>query len=196
MEDALVASTLGVDALGFVFYPPSPRYVLTETAAEIIAQLPPFVTSVGLFVNHSAEEVQAVLNKVDLNILQFHGDETDDFCQAFGRPFYKAVGVEGEADLDELSATYPHASALLLDTHDPVLKGGTGRSFDWSLVGESRIKPVILAGGLNPSNVRTAIQQVKPYAVDVSGGVEASKGIKDAELMKAFLSEVYREHAS
>ncbi len=196
LEDALTASALGVDALGFVFYKPSPRYVLPETAAEIIRELPPFVTTVGLFVNHSEEEVRSILGKVDLNVLQFHGEETDAFCRSFGRPFYKALGVVEEVDLVLLSEVYSHASALLLDAHDPVLKGGTGKTFDWSLVTEKRVKPLILAGGLDSSNVRSAIQQVKPYAVDVSGGVEASKGIKDANLMKAFLSEVYREHAS
>ncbi len=193
LEDALKAAELGVDALGFVFYEPSPRYIDPVRANEIIRQLPPFVTSVGLFVNHDRSQVEEILQVARLDVLQFHGEEDDAFCRSFNKVYYKAIGVESAAALQQKMKDYPGASALLLDTHDPILKGGTGRSFDWRLVGEDRPKPIILAGGLNPDNVREAIGMTQPYAVDVSGGVEASKGIKDAQLMREFLREVYRD---
>ncbi|WP_246840964.1 phosphoribosylanthranilate isomerase [Hahella sp. CCB-MM4] len=193
LEDALQAVESGVDALGFVFYEPSPRYIDPVKADEIVRQLPPFVSSVGLFVNHGRDQVESILKTVRLDVLQFHGDEDDAFCRSFNKVYYKAIGVESAEALQQKMREYPGASALLLDTHDPVLKGGTGRSFDWRLVGAERPKPIILAGGLNPENVREAINLTHPYAVDVSGGVEASKGIKDAQLMKDFLREVYRD---
>lgn len=188
-----MATELGVDALGFVFYEPSPRYVAPDVANDIIRQLPPFVTTVGLFVNHEHSQVEAILKQVRLDVLQFHGGEDDAFCRSFDKPYYKSIGVESRQALEQKMKEFPSASALLLDTHDPVLKGGTGRTFDWQLVGKDRPKPLIVAGGLNPANVHEAIRMLHPYAVDVSGGVEASKGIKDAQLMKDFLREVYRD---
>ncbi|WLQ15493.1 phosphoribosylanthranilate isomerase [Hahella aquimaris] len=194
LEHALAVSDAGGDAIGFVFYPPSPRYIDPVAASRIIAKLPPFITTVGLFVNHDAEQVREILNVVPLDVLQFHGDEDNDFCRSFSRPFYKAIGVGEETDVVAEAARYPDAAALLFDTHDPQLRGGTGRVFDWSRIRHELGKPVILAGGLNPTNVAEAIRTVRPYAVDVSGGVEASKGVKSIELIQEFIGEVYREY--
>lgn len=193
LDDALFAVDAGADALGFVFYEPSPRYIEPLQAAKIISELPPFVTTVGLFVNHSQDDVQDILKLTLLDLLQFHGEETETFCARFQRPYIKALGVDESVDIKAVEAQFESAKALLLDTLDKKLKGGTGKTFDWNLVVSNLKKPVILAGGLNPANVRKAIRQVKPYGVDVSGGVEADKGKKDPILVKAFLSEVYSE---
>ena len=192
-HDALAALEYGADALGFVFYPPSPRYVKPAVVAGIIASLPPFVTTTGLFVNAPATDVARIVAITGLDLLQFHGEESAEFCEQFGRPYIKAIGVTTNTDIESEAKRFDSARALLLDTFDPVLKGGTGRTFDWALADSKLSKPIILAGGLNPANVRKAIEQINPYAVDVSGGVESSKGKKDPERLKAFLSEVHCE---
>ncbi|MBX9754337.1 MAG: phosphoribosylanthranilate isomerase [Pseudomonadaceae bacterium] len=192
IEDALLAVAAGADALGFVFYSKSPRAVSVERARVIIAALPPFVTTVGLFVNANRRELTALLDGLPLDLLQFHGDETPADCSGYQRPYIKALRVKPGDDIAQLAASYEQASGILLDTFVPGIPGGTGAAFDWSLVPHNLSKPVILAGGLTPQNVFAAIEQVRPYAVDVSGGVEASRGIKDAEKVKAFLREVRR----
>ncbi|MCY1448120.1 N-(5'-phosphoribosyl)anthranilate isomerase [compost metagenome] len=156
-------------------------------AKAIVAALPPFVTSVGLFVDMPRAELQQLLAEVPLDLLQFHGDETPEDCAGHGRPFIKALRVKPGDDVAAAIARYPAAAGILLDTYVPGTPGGTGEAFDWSLVPRDAAKPVVLAGGLTPDNVGDAVRQVRPYAVDVSGGVEASKGIKDAEKIKAFI---------
>lgn len=190
VEDALVAAEAGADAIGLVFYDRSPRAVSVQQARAIIAALPPFVTTVGLFVNASRCEIGEILNAVPLDLLQFHGDETSAQCEGHGRPYIKALRVRPGEDIAACCAEYNQASGILLDTYVPGVPGGTGEAFDWSLVPADLGKPVILAGGLTADNVRAAIAQVSPYAVDVSGGVEASKGVKDAEKIRAFIREV------
>jgi len=192
IEDALVAAEAGADAIGLVFYAKSPRAVTIQQARAIIAALPPFVTTVGLFVDASRCELNEILEAVPLDLLQFHGDEAPAACDGYHRPYIKALRVKRGDDIAAQVAQYSKASGILLDTYVAGVPGGTGAAFDWSLVPQDLPKPVILAGGLTPQNVRAAIQQVRPYAVDVSGGVEASKGIKDAEKIRAFISEVQR----
>ncbi len=189
LEDALLAAQLGVDAIGLVFAP-SPRRVAPDQARIIAAAVPPFVTSVALFVNPTEAEVDAVLETVQPDLLQFHGEESPDFCQAFGRPYIKAARVRPGLDLVEYAARHARARGLLLDAWTPDAHGGTGHRFDWSLIPPDLRLPVILAGGLEPGNVADAIRSVAPWAVDVSSGVEAAKGIKDAGKMHAFIQEV------
>lgn len=191
VEDAKTAVDAGADAIGLVFYEPSPRYVRIQQAREIAASVPAFVSVVALFVNADAEYVQDVLNSVRIDLLQFHGDEENDFCSQFQRPFIKAQRVRETSDVVASCVRFPDALAILLDSYKPGVPGGTGESFDWSLIPKSQTKPLILAGGLTPENVAPAIKQVQPFAVDVSGGVEQSKGIKDPAKIDAFLSEVY-----
>lgn len=190
IEDALAAIEAGADALGFVFYAPSPRHVSIESARDIIKQLPPFVSTVGLFVNPESEFVWDVLEEIPLSILQFHGDEDQDFCEQFHQPWMKALQVKPDMDVLGRIAEYPNASGILLDAWHPDLKGGTGHAFDWASFPRNSNRALILAGGLNPDNVAQAIRQTQPYAVDVSGGVEASKGIKSADLINAFMAGV------
>lgn len=189
LNDGLAAVAAGADALGFVLYAPSPRFIAAEQVAAIVAALPPFVTTVGLFVNASAEEVRAVLEQVPLSLLQFHGDEDEAFCAQFGRPWIKALRMQPGMDVLAEINKFPQASGILLDAWHPDLKGGTGQAFDWSRFPHAE-RPLILAGGLTPVNVAEAIRQTRPYAVDVSGGVEAEKGIKDAALIEAFMAGV------
>ena len=189
VADALDAIALGADALGFVFYAPSPRAVTAEVVRDIVQQLPPFVTTVGLFVDASVEQVREVLAQVPLNLLQFHGDESAEYCQQFGVPWIKALRMEPDSDILAKIAEYPQAQGILLDAWHPHLKGGTGQTFDWRHWPHSD-KALILAGGLTPENVTEAIHFTKPYAVDVSGGVEASKGIKEFTLLQAFMAGV------
>ena len=190
VADALDAIALGADALGFVFYAPSPRAVSAQTVQNIVAQLPPFVSTVGLFVDATPQEVQSVLAQVPLSLLQFHGDETNEYCQQFGVPWIKALRMEPDSDILAKIAEYPQAQGILLDAWHPHLKGGTGQTFDWRHWPHSNNKALILAGGLTPENVTEAIHFTKPYAVDVSGGVEASKGIKEFTLLQAFMAGV------
>ena len=190
IEDALAAVEAGADAIGLVFYGKSPREVSIEQAAAIVQALPPFVTSVGLFVDMPRDELQQLLQRLPLDLLQFHGDESPADCEGHGRPYIKALRVRPGKDVAAAMAPYAGARGILLDTFVEGVPGGTGASFDWSLVPENAAKPIILAGGLDAGNVATAIRQVRPYAVDVSGGVEASKGIKDAGKIRAFVRAV------
>ncbi|WP_350297529.1 phosphoribosylanthranilate isomerase [Pseudomonas putida] len=190
IEDALAAAEAGADAIGFVFYAKSPRAVDVRQARAIIAELPPFVTTVGLFVNASRCELNEILEVVPLDLLQFHGDETPQDCEGYHRPWIKALRVRPGDDLEAACRLYAGARGILLDTYVPGVPGGTGEAFDWSLVPAPLGKPIILAGGLSADNVGQAIAQVKPYAVDVSGGVEQAKGIKDAAKIEAFMRAV------
>ena len=190
VEDALSAVNAGADAIGLVFYAPSPRAVTIVQAQQIVAAMPPFVSVVGLFVNAKQTEIESVLSKVRLDILQFHGDESASDCQQINLPYYKAIRVKAESNLLQYEAEFKSAKALLLDTYSEAVVGGTGQVFDWNLIPNNLTKPVILAGGLTAENVMQAIQQVRPYAVDVSGGVEATKGIKDVVKIAAFMRGV------
>jgi phosphoribosylanthranilate isomerase len=190
IEDALVAAEAGADAIGLVFYAKSPRAVSVQQARAIIAALPPFVTTVGLFVDLGRGELSEILEAVPLDLLQFHGDEAPAACEGFGRPYIKALRVKPGDDIAARAERYGSASGILLDTYVPGIPGGTGAAFDWSLVPQDLCKPIILAGGLTPESVRDAIEQVRPYAVDVSGGVESGKGIKDAQKIRAFVRAV------
>ncbi|AXQ49052.1 phosphoribosylanthranilate isomerase [Pseudomonas vlassakiae] len=190
IEDALAAAEAGADAIGFVFYARSPRAVDVRQARAIIAELPPFVTTVGLFVNASRCELNEILEVVPLDLLQFHGDETPADCEGYHRPWIKALRVRPGDDLEAACQRYAGARGILLDTYVAGVPGGTGEAFDWSLVPARLSKPIILAGGLSAGNVGQAIAQVRPYAVDVSGGVEQAKGIKDAAKIEAFMRAV------
>jgi phosphoribosylanthranilate isomerase len=190
IEDALAAARAGADAIGLVFYAKSPRAVDVRQARAIVQALPPFVTTVGLFVNASRCELGEILDAVPLDLLQFHGDETPEECAHYQRPFIKALRVRPGDDLQAQCLRYRQARGILLDTFVPGVPGGTGEAFDWSLVPENLALPVVLAGGLSPENVADAIARVRPYAVDVSGGVEAAKGIKDPLKIQAFVRAV------
>ncbi|WP_457665760.1 phosphoribosylanthranilate isomerase [Thiolapillus sp.] len=190
LEDALAAIKAGADALGFVFYPPSPRDVDVAQARRIVAQLPPFVTTVALFVNADRDTIAEVVQQVKIDLLQFHGNECPDYCAAHGRPWIKAIRMKDDVDLLKASNDYHQASALLLDAYKPGVPGGTGDSFDWERIPEKLAQRIVLAGGLTPENVAEAVRRVHPYAVDVSGGVEAVKGIKDQQKIKQFMRGV------
>ena len=192
VEDALAAARCGVDAVGLVFYKHSSRYVTVMQAKQLVNALPPFVTVVGLFVNPEAELVRKVMASVPLDLLQFHGDEFPEFCDQFTLPYLKAIRVKVEVDLLQCASDFHSAKGLLLDAHVDGIPGGTGTSFDWTLIPGELPLPVILSGGLASGNVAAAIKQVQPYAVDVSSGVEAGKGIKDAAKIVAFINEVKR----
>lgn len=189
-QDALAVAHSGADAIGLVFYERSPRYVSIARAVELVRGLPPFVTTVGLFVNAEPDFVRAVLAAVPLDVLQFHGDESPAYCAQFNRPYLKAIRVRAGVNLLQCAADYGGAQGLLLDAFIEGLPGGTGASFDWGLIPKKLPLPVILSGGLDAQNVAAAIGQVFPYAVDVSSGVEMSKGIKDATKIAAFIYEV------
>lgn len=191
-QDAMAVVQAGADAIGLVFYAPSPRAVDIAMAQAVVAAVPAFVTVTALFVNPSADEVQKVLDSVRIDLIQFHGDEEDDFCSQFNRPYIKAIRVRQASDVVASCLRFPGALAVLLDSYKPGVPGGTGETFDWSLVPDELTKPIILAGGLTIANVASAIRQVRPFAVDVSGGVEADKGIKDPGKITAFADEVYR----
>lgn len=189
LQDLRAACDAGADALGFVFYEKSPRHVTIEAAAALVRALPPFVQSVGLFVNAEPAFVDAVLDAVPLDLLQFHGDETPADCARFRRPFIKAVRVNRDTDLLKYAADFDAARGLLLDAFVAGVPGGTGERFDWGLIPANLPKPVILSGGLTPDNVVEAVQRVRPWAVDVSSGVEAAKGIKDAHKVAQFIAK-------
>ncbi|WP_104504087.1 MULTISPECIES: phosphoribosylanthranilate isomerase [unclassified Acinetobacter] len=201
VEDVHAVVNSGADAIGFVFYPPSPRSVSAEQASVLLQAIAPYVQVVGLFVNSSAREIQAILNTVALDILQFHGDESPEQCQSIaqqvGRRWYKAIQVKPGLDVVAEIQKYQQAgaSAVLLDAWHPELKGGTGHSFDWSSFPQLDI-PLILAGGLNPDNIEDAIHTTAAFAVDVSGGVESAKGIKDQQLIERFMQGVHRGSAN
>jgi phosphoribosylanthranilate isomerase len=187
--DLDAAVRAGADAVGFVFYPPSPRALATEVAAELARRMPPFVARVGLFVNAESTSVREVLRAVPLDILQFHGEEDANYCEQFGLPYLKAARVRPELDLLEFARAYPSAQGLLLDAWVEAY-GGMGRSFDWSLIPDDLPLPIVLSGGLHAGNVAEAVGKVHPWAVDVSSGVEAAKGIKDADKIAAFVAAV------
>ncbi len=189
LEDAKASVHAGCDALGFVFYKESPRYIALDAFKVIVKELPPFVTKTGLFVNADPAEIEEAIQSGLVNVLQFHGDETPDFCRQFNFPYIKAVAVSSSVDLIQYAKDFHDAEALLLDAYHEHLKGGTGQTFDWNLIPQSLSKPIVLAGGLTVDNVKEAIKKVKPYAVDVSGGVEESKGIKNSLKIQAFIKE-------
>ena len=195
VEDARIAVELGADAIGLVFYAPSPRNVSLDQARAIIAAIPPFVTIVGLFVDPAQGEVELVLRRCSLSLLQFHGDEAPDFCCRFGLPYLKAARVRADADLVQYLSSYHAAQGWLLDAYHDRLYGGTGEPFDWKLIPRDLARPAILSGGLTPDNVGAAVRQVRPWAVDVSSGVEAAKGVKDAAKIAAFIAGVKNENA-
>jgi phosphoribosylanthranilate isomerase len=194
-EDARMAAESGADAIGLVFYAPSPRCISPEQARAIIAAVPPFVTVVGLFVDPAPDEVKSVLRLCSLGLLQFHGDEAPDFCRGFGLPYIKAARVRADADLVQYLSRYHAAQGWLLDAYHEQFYGGTGEAFDWKLIPRDLARPLILSGGLTPDNVGSAVRQVRPWAVDVSSGVEAAKGVKDAAKIAAFIAGVKNENA-
>lgn len=189
-DDAAYAARLGSDAIGLVFYPPSPRHIDIDTAKEIINALPAFVTVVALFVNEQEANIRQILNHVPIDCLQFHGDEPQSACNIYGKRYIKAVRMRDDTDIDALTEHYHDADALLLDAFHPSQQGGTGGRFDWKLMPKISKLPIILAGGLDANNVGLAIKQTRPYAVDVSSGVEITKGIKDKTKIAAFMAAV------
>ncbi len=186
-DDIAQAVTLGVDALGFVFYEPSSRYVTPEHAANLTRSVPAFVTRVGLFVNEQAESIKRIFETARLNLIQYHGDETPEFCDTLGLPYIKAFRVQQGMDLRAEMDRYPNASGFLLDAYVKGQPGGTGERFDWGLIPQSDV-PIILAGGLTPDNAKDAIEQVAPWALDVSGGIETKPGRKDPDKMARFMN--------
>jgi phosphoribosylanthranilate isomerase len=191
VEDALAAAVMGVDAIGLVFYPKSPRHVSIEQAASICSQLPAFITTVALFLDAEQAFVDDVIKQLPIDLLQFHGAEDPVYCERFNRPYIKALGMASlnQEGLISQSRAYKHARGLLLDSHAEGAAGGTGETFDWDSIPDLNT-PVILAGGLTVVNVADAVRRVRPWAVDVSSGVESSKGIKSVDLMSAFMQEV------
>jgi len=191
-EDAVIAASLGVDAIGLVFYAKSPRNVTVETAKAITEALPGFVTTVALFLNPDDDLVKQVVGNVNIDVLQFHGTETASFCESFAKPYIKALGISGKDNIEELVDSYASARSVLLDSHVHGAAGGTGETFDWLSIPKQLRQKIILAGGLKPDNVAQAIQQVRPYAVDLSSGVESAPGVKDINLMTRLMQEIKR----
>ncbi len=189
-EDARAVVEYGADAIGLVFYPDSPRHVSIETACEVAGSVAPFVTTTGLFVNAGEQHIRQVLASVPLGLLQFHGQESNDDCNRYGLPFIKSIPMRPGSDSAAMMAEYPDAAGFLLDTWQPETHGGGGEPFDWGTVPGDTGKPIILAGGLTPDNVAGAIAAVRPYAVDVSSGVESAPGVKSAQQIKAFMQGV------
>ncbi len=187
VDDALAAVAAGTDAIGLVFYVKSPRAVTIEKAREIALAVGPFVTVTGLFVDADPKEVDGVLDRVPLHLLQFHGDESAAYCESFHRPYLKALRMKPDLNLDSVINQYSSAVGILLDAYRPGVPGGTGETFDWGRVPQSSSHPIVLAGGLNPNNVADAIKSTRIYGVDVSGGVESAPGIKDPEKIQAFI---------
>jgi len=195
-EDGLMAVGAGADAIGLVFYPPSPRAVTIEQAQAIVKQLPPFVSVVALFVNEARDRIEWILQQVSIDLLQFHGNESPEMCEGYGRPWIKAVRMKEGIDLIATADVYAASRGLLLDTYQAGKPGGTGNVFDWQRIPTELAGRIILAGGLNPDNVEEAVRTVRPWAVDVSGGVEATKGIKEAQKIAAFIRGVKRGDGS
>ncbi|PCI69140.1 MAG: phosphoribosylanthranilate isomerase [Piscirickettsiaceae bacterium] len=189
-DDALVAINEGADALGFVFYKNSPRYITMTDAAVIFDKITPFINKVALFVNEEYAVVSEAISMLSINLLQFHGDEDEAYCASFNRPYIKAIRMQEGTDLKAISRQFSSASGLLIDAFDPAFYGGTGKTFDWNLLHGNNQQAIILAGGLTQYNVVEAINSARPYAVDVSSGVEKSKGVKDHLLIKQFMKEV------
>jgi len=190
VEDAVFAANLGVDAIGLVFYPPSPRHVDIEQAINIVKALPAFTTVVALFVDEQEARIREVLQHVPVDCIQFHGDESAQACRLYGKRYIKALSMRKDTDVLALAEHYHDAAGLLLDAYHPNAKGGTGNQFDWELIPKVCPLPIVLAGGLDVFNVNQAIDQVRPYAIDVSSGVEAAKGIKDFDAMAAFIKTI------
>jgi len=190
VDDALMAANLGVDAIGLVFYPPSPRCVNIEQAIKIVKSLPAFVTIVGLFVDETEARIKEVLAQISIDCLQFHGNEAAADCRLYNKPYIKAVSMRAGLDIENLATHYHDAAAILLDAYHPDMKGGSGHCFDWDLIPSDYPLPIILAGGLQVDNARQAIKTVHPYALDVSTGVEQQKGIKDADKMTALIQAI------
>ena len=190
VEDAVFAAQLGVDAIGLVFYPPSPRHVEIEQAIRIASALPAFTSVVALFVDEQEARIREILARVSIDCLQFHGDEPPEACRIYGKRYLKAVRMQDGIDIGALAQHYHDAAGLLLDAYHPGAKGGTGSRFDWELIPKRCTLPVILAGGLDETNAKQSVQTVRPYALDVSSGVEAEKGIKDSLKMAAFIKQV------
>ena len=195
VKDAIFAVNAGADAIGLVFYAPSPRFVTIEQAQQIVAAMPPFVSVVALFVNALPIEIETVLAQVRIDIVQFHGDETRSDCEQIKLPYYKAIRVKADTNLLQYEVEFSSAKALLIDTYSDAAFGGTGQVFDWGLIPPNLTKPVILAGGLTAENVALGIKQVRPYAVDVSGGVERTKGVKDVAKIAAFMHAVQKSRS-
>ena len=189
-EDAKIAVQLGVDAIGFVFWPKSVRYISPDLARQIATNIPPFICTVGVYVDPDLEWVEETVKVAKINLLQFHGDESPEFCNQFSQPYIKAIRVKQDTDLLQYVKWYSTAKGLLLDTYTVDMPGGTGHVFDWRLIPQHLPMPLILSGGLNSNNVAMAIKQIQPWAVDVSSGVEASKGIKDEKKIFAFMQGV------
>jgi len=189
-EDARAAAELGADAIGLVFYPPSSRYVSLEQARAICDALPPLVSVVGLFVNAERKHILEAMAALPLGWLQFHGDESPDFCAGFDRPFFRALRIAGPETVQDAFQRWQGSAGLLLDAHVKGQYGGTGKTFNWGWIPDQRPLPVILAGGLTSANVAGAVRQVRPWAVDVSGGVEQVGGVKDPERIRQFINEV------
>lgn len=189
-QDAVAACNCGVDALGLVFYPPSSRHLSVDRAVEIVQALPAFVTVTGLFLNEDSAVINAILKKVPLSLLQFHGTESAEFCQSFNRPYIKSIAMKSVVDVPKYAAQFEGARGFLLDSNVSGGAGGSGERFDWSRVPTELPAPLILAGGLDCDNVVDAVINVRPGAVDVSSGVESAKGVKDHGLMKKFLQGV------
>jgi len=190
VEDADSAVAAGADALGFVFYPPSPRHVELESARRIAERVAPFVTRVGLFVNATRDQIAEVVEQVGIDLIQFHGDESPSDCAGHGRPYIKAIRMKEGVDLVAESERYSDATGLLVDSYRPGVPGGTGATFDWDRIPRQLAGAIILAGGLAPHNIAEAVRRVRPYAVDVSGGVERDKGIKDPDKIRRFMQGV------
>jgi phosphoribosylanthranilate isomerase len=190
VEQAVQAAKLGVDAIGLVFYPPSPRHIEIAQAQAIVRALPAFTSVVALFVNAQQAQIQEVLANVAIDCIQFHGEEAAIDCRIYAKPYIKALQVHAGVDIPGLAKQYHDAAGLLLDAYHPDAKGGTGHGFDWGLIPKQCDLPIILAGGLNVENAKQAVQTVRPYALDVSSGVEITKGFKDAAKMAAFITQV------
>jgi len=194
-EHARIAAAAGADAIGLVFYSQSARFVDPATAAKVAGVLPPFVATVGLFVDAKEGDIRAILRQVPLDMLQFHGEESPEFCAQFGKPYLRAVRMEAATDLLEYARRFSAARALLLDAHVQGQPGGTGLTFDWAVIPRDLPIPLILSGGLDAANVARAVREVRPWAVDVSSGVEASRGVKDPQKIVEFIRKVRREDA-
>jgi phosphoribosylanthranilate isomerase len=194
-EHARIAAAAGADAIGLVFYSQSARFVDPATAAKVAGVLPPFVATVGLFVDAKEGDIRAILRQVPLDMLQFHGEESPEFCAQFGKPYLRAVRMEAATDLLEYARRFSAARALLLDAHVQGQPGGTGLTFDWAVIPRDLPIPLILSGGLDAANVARAMREVRPWAVDVSSGVESARGVKDPQKIVEFIRKVRREDA-
>ena len=192
-QDVQRAVALGVDALGFVFVQNSARNIDIDTAMDLVSEVPPFIIKVGLFMNEDIADVEDVIKHVKLNLLQFHGDEDKEFCAQFKMPYIKAVPMASTLSVSDFCGRYSSATGFILDSHAQGQMGGSGGKFAWNEIPKNLIKPIILAGGLTVDNVAKAVRVVRPYAVDVSSGIETSKGIKDPAKMEQFIKEVHRD---